>query len=52
MLTDQLLPLNGQIFPSPGHFQKLIALIPLRHLLGKHPAFLGVLPVFGCGFHD
>ena len=52
VVADQGFPILGQIVPSPGHFQKLIALIPLGHLLGKDPAFLGVFSVFGCGFHS
>src|SRR5215203_2312130 len=45
-VADQLLPVPGQIVPSTGHLQKLIALLPLRHLLGEDPAFFSVFSVF------
>lgn len=46
MVSDEPFPLFGQIVPRLGHLQKLIALLALRHLLGKHPALVGVLSVF------
>src|SRR3712207_8370366 len=49
--ADQPLPLDGQIVPSPGHLQKLIALFALGYLLGEDPAFFSVFPILCCGFH-
>jgi len=37
MVLDQLFPILGQVVPGPGHFQKLITLLPLRYLLGEAP---------------
>ena len=51
MVLDQLFPIRGQIVPSSGHLKKLIALLPLGHLLGKHPALFSVFSVFGGSFH-
>jgi hypothetical protein len=52
MVLDQLFPISGQIVQGTGHFQKLIALLPLGYVLGEDPAFFSVSSVFGCGFHD
>lgn len=38
--------LLGEHFPGLGHFQQLIAVLSLLHLLGKSPAFGGMAEVF------
>jgi hypothetical protein len=52
MVTDQLFPICSQVVPSSRHFQKLIALLALRHLPGKRPALFSVFSIFCCGFHS
>ncbi|KFG70775.1 hypothetical protein JH26_02065 [Microvirga sp. BSC39] len=52
MVPDQRFPISCQVVPSAGHFQKLIALLPLRYLLGEDPAFFSMFSVFGRGFHN
>jgi hypothetical protein len=51
MIADQRLSGLGEAVPSPGHLQKLIALLPFGQLPGKYPAFLSMLAILcGC-FH-
>ena len=45
MVADQRLSGLGEAVPGSGHFQKLFALLPRRHLPGEYPALLGVFPV-------
>ncbi len=52
MVPDQPFPIPGQVIPGSGHLQQLIALLPLRHLLSKHPTLFGVFSVFCGGFHS
>lgn len=52
MVPDQLLPIRGEVVPGSGHFQKLIALLALKHLLREHSAFCSVFAILYCCFHS
>ena len=51
MFPHQRIAILGKSVPGARHFQELIALGSLRHLLGEGAAFFCMLTVFGCLFH-
>jgi hypothetical protein len=52
MFGDEIRALYGHLFPDPGHFKQLVAVLGRRHLGRQIPALLRVALVIVDLLHD